>query len=482
MIRHERAPVKPRLILGAILAGVSVLAGCGIERMSLPSLERTGLGGVSDTTYLMLNTWIDLGSLDADPADVFINDDGHVYVAEAGTGRISAWNQALLDLNSPGPGVPLGEPGLEGWVLPGVKGVCVGPEQTLFACNGGNELWSVNLLASRETVRGVFTRFRLTHTQTQVVSEVDAEGFAALIESGQLGRYQVLVLDSLAGAARDSLLAPHVFWAGAGSTRIDAVARGRQGERELFLVNNNASGNRINRLRFKPEAFVLLADDYSAFTYLYRPYTPQDSTGFPNPAVVIGQGTGQGTVDGGHSLDLDDQSRLYYTQQAPTIGFFRAQRLTWEEFAGEDYWSFDAGLGGSDLMNPERLLEATDITWSRDHIFVVDKAARHVQVYDHAGRFQRPCGASRVYIDTTLFVGGAPVDTVLKSWSYDQLLAPTGVAVFGNRSDRDGDSDETIFVTDEGGRVRGPRGDSLTVNDRILLFTLSLSDDDLPDQ
>jgi len=473
-------PFGPRL--GVALA-LAVLAGCGIERMSLPSVETTGLGGISDTTYLMLNSWIDLGSTTADPSDVFINDDGHVYVAESGTGRITVWNQALLDLNQPGPGEPLGEPGLEGWVLPGVKGVCIGPEQTLFACNGDSNLWAVNLLANRETVYGAFTRFRLTHNQTQEVSEVDAEEFAALIETGAVNRYQVVATDSLVGSVLDSLLAPHVFYEGSTSHHYDAVAKGRAGKREVFVVNNNSSGgSEIMRVRFRPEALVMLADDFSYFTYLYRPYVDADDAGSTREEV-IGQGTGQATILDGLSLDLDDQQRLYYTQPMPADGGFRALRLAWSQAtSGKDEWSEDPSLEFSDLYDPLQLNHATDITWSRDRIFVVDKGARHVQVFNHSGKFERPLGASRVYIDTTLTVDGAAVDTVLKSWRYDQLLDPTGVAVFGNRNDRDSDSEETVFVTDQGGRVAGPSGDSLTVNDRILLFTLSLSQDDLPAQ
>ncbi|MCA9783667.1 MAG: hypothetical protein KDC10_05450 [Calditrichaeota bacterium] len=476
---HRSTGLRLALATGLL----ALVAGCGIETFSLPSLEQTGTGGLSDTTYLMLNSWIDLGSEDANPSDVFINDDGHVYVAESGSGRISVWNQALRDLNEPGPGVPLGEPALEGFELPGVKGVTVGPEQLLFACDGGNKLWAVNLLAARENVVGAYTHFRLTHRQTGEVSEVDAAGVADLIQNNQFGRYEVVPTAAYGDSALAAALVPRVFWEGSGNTTIDAVSRGRAGQREVFFVNNNPSGgNRINRLRFRPEALVLLADDYSAFTYFYRPFVAADSMDFPNPAIVINQGTGQGTIEGGTSLDLDDQARLYYTQLAPSIGYFRAQRLTWEEFAGEDYWSFDASLGNTDIMNPELFGTPSDITWSRDRIFVCDTDNRRVQVFDHSGRFQRPCGASRVYIDTTLVFNDVPVDTVLKSWNYDQLRAPVGVAVFGNRSDRDRNSEETIFVSDDGGVVSGSGANEVRVNDRILLFTLSLSQDDLPPQ
>jgi hypothetical protein len=64
-------------------------------------------------------------------------------------------------------------------------------------------------------------------------------------------------------------------------------------------------------------------------------------------------------------------------------------------------------------------------------------------------------------------VDGIAVDTTLKVWSYDQLSDPRSVAVYGNRGDRAGTSDETVFVSD---------------GNLIRLFSLSVSEDDLPSQ
>jgi hypothetical protein len=98
----------------------------------------------------------------------------------------------------------------------------------------------------------------------------------------------------------------------------------------------------------------------------------------------------------------------------------------------------------------------------------LDGVPQHrVQVFKRNGDFLLPLGARKVLVDTTLTVGGAPVDTLLKVWRYDQLTNPRAVAVYGNRSTRAGNEDETIYVAD---------------GDRIKLFMLSVSSDQLPVQ
>jgi hypothetical protein len=147
-----------------------------------------------------------------------------------------------------------------------------------------------------------------------------------------------------------------------------------------------------------------------------------------------------------------------------------------EEFAGIDYWSFDFGLQGRAFMAPEQLWEARDISYTATGIFVVDRRTaplpgmtntHRVQVFRRNGDFMLPLGARKIQVDTTLVVDGAPVDTLLKVWRYDQLDDPRAVAAYGNRSSRAGNDDEIIYVVD--GR-------------QVKLFMLSVSTDDLPVQ
>ncbi len=471
-----------------ILAFVCLLAmlGCGVEKFSLPPQAGNGVGGVSDTTYLQLNSWIDLGSTEAEPEDIFINDDGLVYVAESGTGRISVWNQALLDINDPGPGQIHQEPALLDFELPGVKGVCVTAEQLLFAVDGSKRLWSVNLLARRSELLFVLTRLALID-EDGVADTLNIETFAGLLAqtpASVRAEWLITPLDSipLGSAELDSMLSPRVFYeAFSDSNRFEAVAPGRAGKREVFFVNNNNSGgHRVSRLRYKPVALLLLAGDFSSISYLYEPYTAADSMG-SNPGVpVVFSGTGQGTIDKGPSLALDCQDRLYFTQDS---SYFHSQRLTLEEVDDQPFWSYDLSLAGSDLEDSDSYLRPVDVAFSNAHIFVCDQLGKRVQVFEQNGDYIRPCGASRVWRDTTVVVDGVQKNILVKDWAYDQLIAPTSVASFGNSSCRGGDlNEEVVFVADQGGTVTGPDGTQIQVNDRILLYTLSQSSDDLPDQ
>jgi hypothetical protein len=444
----------------AFFSLLGIMAACSVDRFPLPSVSNvaeTGFGA-GDTTFLMLNKHIDLGE-GADPGDIFINDDGHIYVAETGRGAVSVWDQALN---------PLSEAGLEDFQLDGIKGVCVSPEQLFCAVAGDSAIWTVNLQANREEL--VWGLDRLIGISPEGVRDtLNAAEIASEIESYRLNRWDIESVDSLDLSSEEfqARLGQRIFWYGSGSTRLDGVAKGRPGYRELFVINNNSFNNRINRIRFVPSAILFTTNPDVPVVYLYEAITA--------PEVAIAEGTGVGTMDEGLFIDADELGNVYFTQAAPTIGYWKVQRLAVEEFAGIDYWSFDFGLQGRDIMTAGRYGQALDLSYTQSNVYVVDRrdasegqAAQHrVQVFKRNGDFLLPLGARKLQRDTTLVVDGIAVDTTLKVWSYDQLSDPRSVAVYGNRGDRAGTSDETVFVSD---------------GNLIRLFSLSVSEDDLPSQ
>ncbi len=454
---------------------LAVALGCSVDKFSLPA-EGEGIGGVADTTYLLLNATIDLGSTEADPADMFINDDGHLYVAESGTGRISVWNQALLDLNDPSPGEQLGEPGLADFELPGVQAVCVGSEQLLFASAGDSSIWAVHLLPARTEVLAALTRFLVIDGgMADTLSVVEMSDRLSSSSQQEIANWQITALDSipLGSAELDSMIAPHRFWSGAGSNNVDALAPGRPGEREVLFVNNGQSDSRVQQLNFEPVALLLHGTGFTAYSYLYA--------AVGTPERVVYPGTGLGFIRNGRSLARDCNNRLYYTMSnldgdslVDSLSF-RVQRSTYELDAnGRDTWNADLNLSPFDDFISHPYLDPVDISYTNTHILVCDRLARHVQVFSLSGDFIRPCGASRVWRDSLVTVNGVTSNLLVKDWDYDLLNEPTCVASFGNSSCRSADLDqEVIFVADQ--------GDGLS-NDRILLFSLSQSSSDLPDQ
>jgi len=451
---HDHSSPHARLLsLGLLAAAWTAWLGCSVDRFPLPSVatvEETGFGA-GDSSYLLLNRQIHLPA-GAAPADLFIDDDGHIYVAESGSGRISLWDQSLAEI---------GAPGLDGFLLPGVKGVAVGPEQVLFAVNGGPDLWAFNLQANRETLTWGLRRAAGIHPTTGLLDTLEAWELADAIADRSIGRWQFTWVDSLDLASPDfqDLLEPRVLWSGSSSAKLDAVARGRAGKRELFLAqNNNSGGDRINRLRLVPSAVLFTANPDVPVVYLYDYLAG-------SLEVAAYSGTGAGTVDSLASLDADAEGTLHFTQVAPQEGAFRAQRMTVEAFAGVDYWSFDFGLQGRDLLDPDRFVEARDITQTRSALFVLDRRpaagldgdtldGHRVHVFKRNGDFLLPLGARKVQLED----GG-------KVWVHDQLADPRAVAVYGNRSDRAGNEDEIVFVSD---------------GDAVKLFMLSVSTSNLP--
>jgi hypothetical protein len=443
--------LQPARLLG-LGALALILLGCSVDRFPLPDVagvEETGFGA-GDSSYLLLNRQIDLPA-GAAPTDMFIDDDGHIYVAESGSGRISVWDQSLAEI---------GAPGLEGFTLPGIKGLSVGPEQLLFAVAGDSSLWALNLQANRETLNWGMSRAYGVNERTGVADTLDAEELAAAISDRTIWNWTFSWVDSLDLQSEDfqAQLRPHVLWSGSSSTRLQGVAHGRAGKREVFLANNNPVGNRINRLRLRPTGVLFTANPDVPVVYLY---------GFKSLEVVAYSGTGVGTVDSLLSLDADTEGSLFLTQAAPQEGYWKAQRMTVEEFAGVDYWSFDFALQGRSLMSAEQLQDARDITYTASNMFVVDRRpalgagadttdTHRVQVFKRNGDFMLPLGARKVQL--------SPSEKV---WVYDQLQDPRAVAVYGNRSNRAGNEEEIVFVAD---------------GDHVKLFMLSVSTDDLPVQ
>jgi hypothetical protein len=438
--------------LAALLCAVWAWTGCSVDRYPLPPVAKvseTGFGA-GDTTWLPLGRSIELGA-DAVPIGLFINDDGHVYVADSAQGRIRVFDQSLAEI---------GEPGLEAFHLPGVRGLCVGPEQLLLAVDGGATLWAHNLQARRETLvwglRGVVVR----HEPGGAPDSLDAAGIAELIAQGRLGQVEILALDSLDldDPALQERLQPHAFWSGASSTRLMDVAPGRAGRREIFLANDNPFGSRINRLLLEPDAVLFTTNPEVPVVYLYA---------VTGSEVAVSSGTGVGSVDGILSLDADAVGSLHLCQRAATVGSWKVQRLTVEEFAGIDYWSFDFSLLTRPMMEAERFVSPVDIAWTATSLFVVDRRedGHRVQVFRRNGDPAVPLGATRVLVPDTSWVEGQPQVELRKAWRYDQLGDPRSVAIYGNRSQRAGNDDEVVFVVD------GPR---------IRRFQLSVSLDDLP--
>ena len=454
MTHDPSAPRARFLSLGLLAAAWTAWLGCSVDRFPLPSVatvEETGFGA-GDSSYLLLNRQIHLPA-GAAPADLFIDDDGHIYVAESGSGRISVWDQSLAEI---------GAPGLDGFRLPGVKGVAVGPEQLLFAVNGGPELWAFNLQANRETLSWGFRRAYGHNATTGASDTLDAVELADAIADRSIRQWQFSWVDSVDLDSPEFLaqLEPHVLWSGSGSAKLDAVARGRAGKREVFLAQNNQSGgDRLNRIRLLPSAVLFTENPDVPVVYLYEARTA--------PEVAAYSGSGAGTVDSLASLDADAEGTLHFTQFAPLEGAFRAQRMTVEEFAGVDYWSFDFGLQGRNLLEPDRFQEARDIAQTRSALFVLDRRpasgvagdtldAHRVHVFKRNGDFLLPLGARKVLLEDGE-----------KEWVHDQLTDPRAVAVYGNRSDRAGNEDEIIYVAD---------------GDGIKLFMLSVTTNNLPVQ
>ena len=482
-----------------------LLTACEVDTMSIPQTGNpdTDLGLGADTTWLKLTTSIDLAPGSA-VRDVFIDDDGHIYLADSALGEVTVWDQALNNITSQVLPHPI--------ELPGVRSLAVGPEQILFLADSTNKIYGYNLQANRLNILAAYRSMHFRTTDS-VEFDIDALGFSELVEGygltgefltdlvnhNRLGNELTLIGgDTLTAAELDERLEPAVIYEKGSGYYLSTVAGGRAGDRELLVGACRDLGDYLLRVPLVPDVILLTDNIDVPIVYLYHADEEQDE-------ILIYQGSGAGFTFEPNALEMDASGDIYLANLG---GLFPVQRLALDTYGG-DNWSFDGNLYGSEMVQLGRFEKAPDLTYTNDNVYIVDEVGKSVQVFTLSGDFLYPCGASRKYydeyysnrgvlVDTTLYVDGLARDTTvalldttfvinsqsvdstlmfaaelrtIKGWEYDQLSSPKSVAVFGNRSSRTAQYDETVFVADQD-----------STGSTIYLFQLSVSSDDLPTQ
>jgi hypothetical protein len=444
-----------------------IILGCSVDRYPLPNYEQSR-HLISDTMFIQHTKWIDLDP-GAAPEDIFIDDDGHIYVAETGLGKVSVWDQALNRL-------PLD------YAVEGVKGVCVSREEILFTVSGDSAVYAHHLQLERENVQVVVNELYLQNTisgDTVLFTPQDyldtfsSMQMVTIYNGGDVNNYRLALMDTLDRNSEEyqRISQPHRFYtkttAGLiNNYQIDAIAPGRPGAREIIIGINEpdasfGTSSAIHRLRYSVSSIAFTDNPEEPIVYLYE---------FKGTTNVVLNGSGSANVLGVLGMDADAEGSIYWTQTTNGSGNFQVRRFLFAlDNDSTAEWTNDASILTSEMLFRDRFNQPLDITYSSSNIYIVDNqpdgSGHRVQVFERSGNFISYCGATRVYTDTSYVVDDVEVEEVLKSWNFDQLSNPRSVAAFGNRSRDVGTGEEVVFVADE---------------DRILMFSLSVSDADNP--
>jgi len=403
------------LIYTIIFIALFILYKCGhIEK--LPTVSEVEQG---DTSYVqMFPDWEREEYNFNTPKDIFVGDDGYLFIADSGNSRIVVLDQAgstvaedeygnkfqgLADINIPGKG--------------NVQPIRLGQDSkmNLLFIDGGNQIYAWNQYYNNVGIRYVSTEVTLQHT-----------GSGTILNSSRIDSliYYLTNGYTLVSSKRDSseelinsILAPHIFFDGNdpknwefvddyGDTRntiiLGLVAFGKDYGNGIYILDKRY--NRIVKLKYIPK-YLLVMSDFSLVIGYEAVFSE----------VATGQGTGAGFVMEPKSINIDASGNIYFTQ---TGGVYSCHGIS----AGSYRTLFNPGE--DDILDIGRFKSAWDVSVdSRGIIYVVDAGSNYIQTFDNRGNFLRNIGT-----------------TIVDGDSSDVLNHPEAISI----------NDNTVYVADTG--------------------------------
>jgi hypothetical protein len=408
--------MKRTVLINTItIIALFILYKCGhIEK--LPTVSEVEQG---DTSYVqMYPDWEKEEYNFNTPKDIFVGNDGYLFIADSGNSRVVVLDQAgstvvedeygnkfqgLADINIPGKG--------------NVQPIRLGQDSkmNLLFIDGGNQIYAWNQYYNNVGIRYVSTEVTLQHT-----------GSGTILNSSRIDSLNYYLTNgyTLVSSKRDSsedlinsILAPHTFFDGNdpknwefvddyGDTRntiiLDLVAFGKDYGNGIYILDKRY--NRIVKLKYIPK-YLLVMSDFSVVICYEAVFSE----------VATGQGTGAGFVMEPKSISIDASGNIYYTQ---TGGVYSCHGIS----AGSYRTLFNPGE--DDILDIGRFKSAWDVSVdSRGIIYVVDAGSDDIQTFDNRGKFLRNIGT-----------------TIVDGVSSNVLNHPEAISI----------SDNTVYVADTG--------------------------------
>jgi hypothetical protein len=426
----------------SLLLVLGVVFSCARQDFDLPDLEYSG-GFSSHEIYNRVQPDIMLSD-SCGANDIFIGEDGTVFVAETALNRIGVYDIM---------GLPLMDYGLGSLLVDSVISVAVDRMMNLLAVNGSSQLFYWNQLLHTVPVDSVHYDFVLRDT-TQVDSLLPVD----LIELGEylfVDESDHFVLDSYQRATTaaevEEMLAMQVYETSQNTNLIDVSPDPDQPYQ--FFATDNAR-NRIFQFHFAPVG-VAYSDDVLLPELLLWRIVPEATH------HVVEFGTGFGYANKPNRIHVDADGDFYFSNFSDTGSDFQLHKtLRVEQGDGsfayypDNLFLFDDQTGDiRDLFDTLRFEDCWDMTTSSNNIFVVDRGYKYSIPMGKSENAIARAGAVQVFSSGGEFItyAGAEIQFTEDGEVYEfgELIDPVSVDYFGGEEVEE-DINALLFVLDRG--------------------------------
>ncbi len=399
---------------------------CARQDFDLPDLEYSG-GFSSHEIYNRVQPDITLPD-SCGASDIFIGEDGTVFVAETALNRIGAYDIM---------GMPLMNYGLGSLLVDSVLSVAVDRMMNLLAVNGSSQLFYWNQLINTVPVDSVQYDFILRDT-----THVDSLLPVDLIELGDylfVNESDHFVLDSYqlatTAAEIEALLAMQVYETSQNTNLMD-VAPDPDQPYQFFATDH--ARDRIFEFHFAPVGIAYTDDVLLPQLLLWR-IVPEATH------HVVEYGTGFGYADKPNRIHVDSDGDFYFSNFSDTDSDFQLHKTMRVEqgdgsfaYYPDNEFLLDDQTGEiRDLFDTLRYEDCWDMTTTLNNTFVVDRSLRAIQVFSSGGAFVTYAGAAIQFTEDG------------EIYEFGELIDPVSVDFFGGEEVEE-DINALLFVLDRG--------------------------------
>ncbi|MCK4688977.1 MAG: hypothetical protein KAT41_01645, partial [Candidatus Marinimicrobia bacterium] len=392
------------------------------------------------------------------PTDIFISLDDYIYIADSGNARIVVMAKTGEIVESDDFGNDFTDIGN----IPNVDnpadqinpvGICVDSKLNLFIVDNSKNIYIWNQYINNirnshpEGTDSIATEITYINYKTdEEVVLLPSQFYQSEIYEyeGYTIKDVTFIFDSV---KLDSIYKPHVFYTEFKDEGAEfvSIAAAPFGDNQIYVCDK--THQRVASIYTGRSSYLKLRNGNTLWQH--RGYYYYN---------VVTAGTGTGTVNDPKGITVDQSGNIYYTQLGENFSFHKITYIS--SITG---WVSSFALDKNEIMDLYRFDQLYDVATSNEgNIFVVDKGANEVQVYDNFGVFIRKAGTRFVQTDTTLvdslIIDGilteVVIDTIITTEYSDILNSPKSVAV----------EEGVVYIVDSG-------------NNRILRYQLSTSID-----
>ncbi len=446
MMNRNATQITPaRLVLPTLLLFLlSDFSGCARPDFGLPDLE---YGGYSDVVYNRVLPDIVLQD-SSGASDIFIGEDGTVYVAETTLNRISVYDIM---------GQPLLENGLGSLYIDSVLSVSIDRQMNLLAVNGGNEVFLWNKLANALPVDSIWFDFWVRDT-TQVDSLLPVDVLSLIAYLDPTSTDDPYILEDYQRAVSpeeiEDQLAMQVHEMSLNTKLID-VAADPDVTQQFFATDYAQS--RIFDFHLEAYGIIYTSDVLMPIMLIWR--IVPEATRHHND-----WGEGFGYPNKPNRIHVDRSGDYYFTNFIWTSNTFQLHKTrrfviddTLEYYPDADFLFYDitenpdsirdvfynfSTFSSPKSTHPSNLrrsgyVDCWDLSTTSDNIYVVDRGKKAVHVFSSGGTFITYAGATINYTEQG------------EEYEFDQLVDPISVDFFGGEEVQE-DINALLFVLDRG--------------------------------